>query len=702
MVRVCLISATTANDFQDPQLAEMDAIRVIAEHAPLGILSLGAVLERCGITPVIVDLNRLYYDCLRSDEYGRGEIDFCAYAARYFESPDFDLYGFSTICSSYPLTLRIATEVKRRHPTSTIVLGGPQASVVDVPTMKSFPCVDLIVRGEAEDTLVAVLEALDGGSRFDPVPGITFRSGSEILRNPNASPIADLDSLPFPAFDLYPYMHASRNVPLELGRGCPFACTFCSTNDFFRRRFRLKTPNRMIADMKRVKETYGISSFDLVHDMFTVDRKRVVAFCQALLESGESFHWGCSARTDCIDDELIELMSEAGCEGIFFGIETGSQRMQKIIDKGLDLVEAAERIKTTDRFKITTAVSLITGFPEETPVDLKGTVDFFMDSLRFDYADPQLCLLAPLAETPVHTRHKDQLVFDDVISDMSFQGWTQDPADREMIARFPDIFPNFYSVPTPHLDRQFLKELREFLLSGMSMLRWLLLGLHQATGSLLPVVAEWSEWRRKNKGPFPDGNSTKYYPSPQFHRDFLEFVKTSYLPKCGGAADAISTLVAYEAVFDGPPPECVGSKPELDAGGLITWDSVPVVADGVTVTKLNADYPQIVRCLRQKASLARIRKRKVTVVTRETEDNRTELLKISPLSAQLLELCGHGRKVEEISDRFATSHTNVKGVPPEKACIVGLEVLRRQGLVLMTAGPEYAHGAAEVSSRGLS
>ena len=108
MVRVCLISATTANDFQDPQLAEMDAIRVIAEHAPLGILSLGAVLERCGITPVIVDLNRLYYDCLRSDEYGRGEIDFCAYAARYFESRDFDLYGFSTICSSYPLTLRIA------------------------------------------------------------------------------------------------------------------------------------------------------------------------------------------------------------------------------------------------------------------------------------------------------------------------------------------------------------------------------------------------------------------------------------------------------------------------------------------------------------------------------------------------------------------------------------------------------------------
>jgi radical SAM superfamily enzyme YgiQ (UPF0313 family) len=710
MARVCLISAPTANDFQDPELAEMDAIRVIAEHAPLGILSLAAVLEQHGVTPTIVDLNRLYYDCLRSEEYRRGATDFCAYAARYFQSQSFDIYGFSTICSSYPLTLRIAAAVKRTHPAASILLGGPQASVVDVATMKSFPAIDLIVRGEAEATLVTVLEALDGRGSLEAVSGITYRRGAEIVRNANAAAIADLDSLPFPAFHLYPYMHACKNVPLELGRGCPFACTFCSTNDFFRRRFRLKSPRRMIADMTRIRETYGIVSFDLVHDMFTVDRKRVVAFCEALLESGEKFHWGCSARTDCIDDELVELMAHAGCEGIFFGIETGSQRMQTIIDKGLDLAEAAARVETTDRFKITTAVSLITGFPEETRDDLKGTVDFFMDALRFDYADPQLCLLAPLAETPVHSQHLHHLIFDDVISDMSFQGWVQDPLDRAMIAQCPEIFPNFYSVPTPHLDRQFLKELREFLLSGMSTFRWLLLGLHQAAGSVLDVVDDWTRWRRERNGAFSEGASAKYYASPEFHRDFLEFVRTCYLDRCGEAAVAISALVAYEAAFEAPAPCADASDearktpaPEADFGGLISQDTVPLVADGITVSELGADYPQIVRCLRRKVPLHRIRKRKVTLVTRETEEHRTELLQISQLSAELLQLCGERRTVRQVADHFSARHTAVRGVPPEKACVVGLEMLRRQGLVVITAGHEYAHAGAteEVHSRAI-
>src|SRR5258708_10808973 len=133
-------------------------------------------------------------------------------------------------------------------------------------------------------------------------------------------------------------------------------------------------------------------------------------------------------------------MAKAGCKGIFFGIESGSARMQKIIKKGLVLSEASAMMKCNDKYKIETAVSLITGFPEETMADVRDTVHFFMDSLRYDHADPQLCLLAPLAETPIETEHRDQLIFDDIISDMSFQGWQQDPADREMIATHPRIF----------------------------------------------------------------------------------------------------------------------------------------------------------------------------------------------------------------------------------------------------------------------
>jgi radical SAM superfamily enzyme YgiQ (UPF0313 family) len=689
-----LISAPTANDFDDPQVAESDAVRTIAEHAPLGILSLAAVLEHHGIVPEIIDLNRLYYEYIGAREHREPGMDFCAFVASHFQALSFDVWGFSTICSSYPLTLRIAAAVKRIHPEASIVLGGPQASVVDVQTMTSLAYVDFIVRGEAEDTLPMLLDSLSAGRDCSGIPGITYRRGQDVLRNHNAPVIDSLDRLPFPAFHLYPHMSGAEHVSLELGRGCPFACTFCSTNDFFRRRFRLKTPAHIIEEMKRVKETFGIITFDLVHDMFTVDRKRVVAFCDALLGCGEKFYWGCSARTDCVDDELIALMARAGCRGIFFGIESGSARMQKIFDKGLDLPEAIARIKTTDRYKIRTAVSLITGFPEETTDDLRDTIGFFMDSMRFDYADPQLCLLAPLAETPIETEHRGQLIFDDIISDMSFQGWRQDPADREMIAAHPDIFSNFYSVPTPWLDRQYLKELREFILNGMVIFRWLLTGLHQDSGDLLEVFTHWRAWREANKGPFREANPTLYYAGAGFHSDFLEFVRSHYLVEKARATLALSVLADYEAAFDPKLLEAESkpeeSEPVQDFGGMIGPSVVPVPASGIKVVTLGADYGKIVRCLRRKGRLARVPRREVTLVTRESPEKRTEVLQLSAPSAELLALCDGKRTVSEVADQFSLSKPEVDGVPAAKACVLGLELLRRQGLVVIASASGLA------------
>src|SRR4051812_4382240 len=114
-------------------------------------------------------------------------------------------------------------------------------------------------------------------------------------------------------------------------------------------------------------------------------------------------------------------MAEAGCRGIFFGIETGSVRLQKVIRKNLDLGEAVRRIECADKHGIKTAVALIVGFPDETPDDLRDTIHFFVDSTRFDHAEPQLSLLAPLAATPLHEEHRNELTFDRVYSDISHQ-----------------------------------------------------------------------------------------------------------------------------------------------------------------------------------------------------------------------------------------------------------------------------------------
>ncbi|HYX53772.1 MAG TPA: radical SAM protein, partial [Candidatus Limnocylindrales bacterium] len=606
-MKVCLISAPTANQLH-ATVGEADAARMMGELAPVGVLSLAAVLEARGLQPEVIDLNRIYHSWLRSPE--REQTDFCRFAGEYFAGRDFDLFdlfGFSTVCSSYPVTLRIAAEVRRAHPKSIIILGGPQASVVDAATLRAFPFVDVVVRGEAEHTLPELVDALSGQGQLSSVAGITFRrkEDGEIVRTPDAPLILDLDTLLFPAFHLFPDVSHCRHFPLELGRGCPFSCTFCSTNDFFRRRFRLKSPAQMISDMRRVKQSYGISSFELVHDMFTVDRKRVVAFCEALIESGEEFTWGCSARTDCIDEKLIALMARAGCRGIFFGIETGSRRMQKIIDKGLELNDSAERVRSCDKHKINTAVSLMAGFPEETIEDLRDTAAFFVDSLRYDHADPQLSILAPLAGTPITTHHKDALLLNDDAGDMSYRGWVQEPEDHALIAGHPEIFSSFYSAPLPHLEREFLKELRDFLLNGAHAFRRLLLGLHQDSGNVVEVFEQWREWRMRNDVDFSRLNRTLYYAQSGFVRDFLRFLRAHYIPASSRAPLAITVLVEYEAAVleRNEVPGSSAAQVADDQEQLLAPESRPQLLPGVEVVRLPADYHEIVRRLRQRSPL---------------------------------------------------------------------------------------------------
>ena len=533
------------------------------------------------------------------------------------------------------------------------MLGGPQASVVDVSTLRAYPSIDLVVRGEAEQTLPDLVDALAGNRPLAAIPGITFRRNEdgEIVRNPAAPLVADLDALPFPAFHLFPDVRHCRHFPLELGRGCPFSCTFCSTNDFFRRNFRLKSPAQMIADMRRVKQTYGINSFELVHDMFTVDRKRVVAFCEALLESKrknpeDAFIWGCSARTDCVDEELIELMSQAGCRGIFFGIETGSKRMQKIIDKGLELNDSAERVRSCDKFKINTAVSLMAGFPDETMDDLRDTAAFFVDSLRYDHADPQLSILAPLAGTPISTQHKDALVLNDDVADMSYRGWRQELEDHAMIAAHPEIFSSFYAAPLPHLDREFLKELRDFLLSGMRAFRRLLLGLHQDSGNVVDVFQQWQEWRTENGIQFSNGDRTVYYAQSQFPGGLYPLCAAALHPRQQSASGdhRVGGLRSGLACGDCSHDQEQASMAVCpdDKEDLLSPDSRLTLRPGVNVIKLPADYQEIVRRLRQKGPLHDIPEKQVKVAIRRVPSGPAEVRQLTPLSAELLDLCADG------------------------------------------------------------
>jgi len=675
-MKVCLISPPTVTEFNERAVAEFEAARLIFEHAPMGILSLAAVLEQEGIESEILDLNRLFFTYIAGDLRNQG-VDFSSYAIGELSGIRADVFGFSTICSSYPLTLRLARGVREVHPEAAILLGGPQASVVDVATLETFSFVDLIVRGEAEETLPRVLDGLsDRQPDFTNLAGVTYRRGQTVLRNPNAPVIEDLDRLPLPAFHLYSHTNNCSFIPIEAGRGCPFACNFCSTNDFFRRRFRLKSADVLVEQMKTIKRIYDIASFDLIHDMFTVDRKKVVGFCEAIEESGEDLYWGCSARTDCIDDELIDLMAANGCTGIFFGIDSGSDRMQTLMQKRLNLAEAALRIKRANRREIKHTVSLITGFPEETKEDLRSSIRFIGESLRHQNAQIQLHLLAPLAETPITTQYENELVFDDIFSDISFHGWEQDPEERAMIMKHPKLFPNFYAVPTRWLERQYLRQVREFILHGIAKARWMMVLLHRESGDLLSVFDEWVAWSARERE--LDGvvdTSRRYYSGDRFPRDLTLFVESTYL-ESAKHPHVMQTVVDLENAlydFDGKTAASRARRISLE-----DLDSKPVIADDARFLMVSADYTRLMRSLKRRERFDSIPIEQVPLgLIREQAE--IKVLQLTQTSYELMKLCDGSRTIKQIADEFPAAKK--LGVSPLKASVYGLASLARQGLI---------------------
>ncbi|MEZ2345550.1 radical SAM protein [Terriglobus sp. RCC_193] len=622
-----LVTAPTITEFRTQEEIASRAVQQAALQPQLGILSVAAILEAEGDCPHVFDVNAEYLRFASAVDTDRID-DFAHHLADTVVRANADVYGFSSICSTFPLSLRVARAVKEIRPYATILFGGPQASVVDEKVIGSFPFVDFILRGEAEQSLPILLRELQGDYEFSRVPGLTFRDQQIVRRTPNAPVIEDLDSLPAPSYHLSSYLHGAKSASIELGRGCPFSCTFCSTNDFFRRRFRLRSPDRVLEEMRSIATTYGIRHFELVHDMFTVDRKRVVAFCETMQASGEDFTWDCSARTDCVDKELLQQMSASGCRGLFFGIESGSVRMQRIIDKDLDPARAQEMLRVCEQLGIRTTASLITGFPEEQWSDVQDTLKIYMQSARCSLSHPQINLLAPLAGTPLHTNHADELVLEDHCSDMSHQGLGSSEQDLDLIRTYPDIFPNFYMIPTPSLDREILFELREFLGMAVEHFRWMLCAIAQVE-DILQFHELWQAWRSQNCGPMTKSDLRRYYASYNCRSDFLEFVRTSIADR----NDVVMALVQVQEALNLSSATGIGAPfaPSLPHKA----SEASYLAPGVTLLDLGFDLDALIRSLTEDPS-SHLECNGSYYATRIGLEGRSALVQISPFLSDAL------------------------------------------------------------------
>jgi len=519
--------------------AEWHLGRMPAPYIPLNLLCLAASLRDRGHEVEIVDQTL----ALTTGEVANGP-QFHEHIARLIGESRPDVVGFATMCNSYPQTLTLARHCKQALPEIKVVLGGPQATAVDAPTLRHFPWVDVIVRGEADNTFPALIDHWNAGQdTLNHLAGLSWLDKTGEFCRTESQPLLDVDALPYPAYDLYPSQQlASNTIPVEAGRGCPFACTFCSTNLFFSRRYRIKSPGRLIAEMKYLHDKCNSSKFDLVHDMLTVDQSWVRDFSRQLIAGNYGFTWGCSARVDCTTSDLLAEMAAAGCEGIFFGIETGSQRLQPIVKKRLHTTHVLPALKQCADLGMKPTASFITGFPEEKTEDAMATFEMALDVLQLSPdTKVQLHLLAPLVGSPLYELHKNSLRFDGHSSDISLFLLTAD--EMETVKRYPDVFPSFYFIPTPELERQLVKSLSASLYTCAA----LLLALRKSNVDLTNIFASWVEWHTKNVDPETTGQD--YYLS-RFPLDFVRFLQQVYPPSDVGPLPALVDYYATQFAIE--------------------------------------------------------------------------------------------------------------------------------------------------------
>jgi len=354
--------------------------------------------------------------------------------------------------------------------------------------------------------------------------------------------------------------------------------------------------------------------------------------------------------------------------------------MQKIINKKLDLPEARRRIAYANDHKVATSVALIMGFPEEMREDLRGTVEFFLNATRYDYAEPQLSLLAPLAKTPIERIYQEELVFDNLFSNISHQGYRQDQEDLTLIRDYPVVFPNFYGVPTQHIERAYFKEVHDFVFGVTLWFRWLPLGLMQDSGNFLNVCDLWLSWRDDFCRTAFEKDGAPYYARSEFRDDFIKFTEEEYIPRVAKFPELMQVLVRVE---DGA---WNGNLETTDQGCVhgpenISGPSYPYRLPLLKELELGWDFGELVKCLRNGSELSNVSRRPVSVVVRRVGQKEVDVRQLPPLLASLLALCDGKKTVEDIAELLAARNFGPEGISPVKACFFGLKTLADDGLI---------------------
>ena len=362
MLKVTLINPPQFIDYPQP---------------PIGLALLAAVLEREGYQATILDANAL----------GLQPKDVPPLVT------DADIIGLTAMTPTVGAAISIAHHLKHANPRLTIILGGVHATLLPEKTLAKAPEIDIIVRGEGEDTIVELLRALESEQPLDNISGVSYRANGNVINTAASPKTIDIESLPFLAYHLLPVNRYKPHPPHGLAspfaavvtsRGCPYHCAYCS-KPIFGSKFRAQSPQRVVAEVAYIKEKFGAKEIAFYDDVFSLDKKRAYDIAEGIIKQGLKIHWTCETRVNLVDRELLRHIKQAGCYAIAYGIESASPEILDILDKGVTPEQAESAVHMSREAGLQTIGYFMLGSPGETPETIRQTIRFAR-KLRVDFA----------------------------------------------------------------------------------------------------------------------------------------------------------------------------------------------------------------------------------------------------------------------------------------------------------------------------
>jgi len=333
---------------------------------PLGLASLAASLKERGHEVELLDMQGSLMDT--------PELERRIAVARP------GLVGVTAMTPTFPQALRAAHVARTTAPGAPVVLGGVHPTL-DPEGVLQHEHVDFVIRGEGEHPLADLADALESRRTLEDIEGLCRREAGTTVVKPRARPVPNLDVLPPADYGAFPieryvehfaHLRGLRGISMIISRGCPFQCTFCAVHQTMSRKWRTRSPSRVVNQIVALKERWGLEGIWFKDSIFNLSREWTAEFCRLLIERKVEIMWQALTRIDLIREDELRLMVEAGLRQLDLGIESGSPRTLHKLRKGIDVDQIREKVKLAKRHVKVFGFFMI-GIPGEKEEDVEQT-----------------------------------------------------------------------------------------------------------------------------------------------------------------------------------------------------------------------------------------------------------------------------------------------------------------------------------------